>query len=77
MQENPAPVCHITNFGDSSIDFVLRFWIKDSTAGLTNVRGDTYLALWDVLKENNIEIPFPRRDVTILPGSAAPPLPND
>ena len=74
----PKPVCHVVNFGDSSIDFVLRFWIKDSTAGLTNVRGDTYLALWDVLKENNIEIPFPRRDVTILPGSAAtPPLPND
>ena len=74
----PKPVCHIVNLGDSSIDFTLRFWIRDSTAGLTNVRGDVYLALWDVLKENNIEIPFPRRDVTILSGTpAAPPLPND
>ena len=62
----PKPVCHIVNFGDSSIDFTLRFWIKDSTAGLTNVRGDVFLALWDVLKENDIEIPFPHRDVTIL-----------
>ena len=76
--EIPKPVCHIVNLGDSSIDFTLRFWIRDSTAGLTNVRGDVYLALWDVLKENNIEIPFPRRDVTILSGTpAAPPLPND
>ena len=74
----PKPVCHIVNFGDSSIDFVLRFWIRDSTAGLTNVRGDVFLALWDVLDENNIEIPFPRRDVTILPGSApANPMPSD
>lgn len=74
----PKPVCHIVNFGDSSIDFTLRFWIKDSTAGLTNVRGDVYLALWDVLKENEIEIPFPRRDVTILNDRPAlVPLPND
>ena len=62
----PQPQCHIVGFGDSSIDLKLRFWIKDPSAGLTNVRGDTYLALWDALKENNIEIPFPRRDVSIL-----------
>ncbi len=74
----PKPVCHIVNFGDSSIDFTLRFWIRDSTAGLTNVRGDVYLALWDTLKENEIEIPFPRRDVTILNDRPTPaPLPND
>lgn len=62
----PAPVCHIVGFGDSSIDLVLRFWIKDPTGGLTNVRGDVFLALWDALKENAIEIPFPRRDVQML-----------
>ena len=74
----PKPVCHIVNFGDSSIDFTLRFWIRDSTAGLTNVRGDVFLALWDVLDENNIEIPFPRRDVSILSGAVPTnPLPND
>lgn len=62
----PAPVCHVVGFGDSSIDFVLRFWISDPTKGLTNVRGDVFLALWDALKEENIEIPFPRRDVMLM-----------
>ncbi len=62
----PNPQCHIVGFGDSSIDLKLRFWIRDPSSGITNVRGDTFLALWDVLKENNIEIPFPRRDVTML-----------
>ena len=62
----PNPQCHIVGFGDSSVDLKLRFWIRDPSAGLTNVRGDAYLALWDALKENNIEIPFPRRDVTVL-----------
>jgi small-conductance mechanosensitive channel len=73
---NPAPVCHIINFGDSSIDFKLRFWIKDPTAGLTNIRGNVYLALWDALKENDIEIPFPRRDVHMYT-TEMNKLPND
>jgi small-conductance mechanosensitive channel len=63
----PAPVCHIVGFGESSIDFILRFWIKDPTGGLTNVRGAVYLALWDALKEAGIVIPYPRRDVRVLP----------
>ncbi|SOH93561.1 Mechanosensitive ion channel [Monaibacterium marinum] len=66
VQSTPAPVCHITGFGDSSIDFVLRFWIDDPSGGLTNIRGNVFLALWDTLKENGVEIPFPRRDVTIV-----------
>ena len=62
---NP-PVCHITGFGDSSVDYILRFWISDPTAGLTNVRGNVYLALWDVFQENNVSIPFPQREVRVL-----------
>ncbi len=64
--DNPKPVCHIVGFGDNSIDYILRFWIKDPTSGLTNVRGEVYLAVWDVLDANNIEIPYPQREVRIL-----------
>ncbi len=59
-------VCHIVGFGDSSVDYVLRFWISDPTAGLTNIRGNVYLALWDAFKANNISIPFPQREVRLL-----------
>ncbi|MBA96607.1 mechanosensitive ion channel family protein [Sulfitobacter sp.] len=61
-----APVCHIVGFGDSSVDYILRFWIKDPTEGLTNIRGNVYLALWDAFKSNGISIPFPQREVTML-----------
>lgn len=61
-----APVCHITGFGDSSIDYVLRFWITDPSGGLTNIRGNVYLALWDAFKENGISIPFPQREIRLL-----------
>ncbi|NUH65294.1 mechanosensitive ion channel [Sulfitobacter sp. S0837] len=64
-----APVCHIVGFGDSSVDYILRFWIKDPTGGLTNIRGNVYLALWDAFKENGISIPFPQREVKVLEDS--------
>jgi small-conductance mechanosensitive channel len=57
------PVCWITEFGDSSINFLLRFWIDDPQQGLTNIRGKVMLALWDAFKEHDIKIPFPHREV--------------
>ena len=62
---DPAPVCHLTAFGESSLDFILRFWITDPANGLTNVRGAVLLACWDRFKAEGIEIPFPRRDVVL------------
>jgi small-conductance mechanosensitive channel len=63
------PVCHIVGFGDSSVDYILRFWIKDPTGGLTNIRGNVYLALWDAFADNGISIPFPQREVKMIEGS--------
>jgi small-conductance mechanosensitive channel len=59
------PVCWMTEFGDSSIKFVLRFWIDDPQGGLTNIRGKVLIALWDILKENDIRIPYPHREVIL------------
>jgi small-conductance mechanosensitive channel len=63
------PVCHIVGFGDSSVDYILRFWIRDPTGGLTNIRGNVFLALWDTFKAHNISIPFPQREVLMLEDS--------
>ncbi len=58
-------VCWMTGFGDSSLDFVLRFWIRDPQNGLTNIRGQVLLALWDSFKANDIKIPYPHREVIL------------
>jgi small-conductance mechanosensitive channel len=60
---NPQPVCWMTGFGDSSLDFVLRFWISDPQKGLTNIRGKVLLAIWDTFKEHGVAIPYPHREV--------------
>ena len=70
------PVCHIVGFGDSSVDYILRFWIRDPTGGLTNIRGNVYLALWDAFQENGISIPFPQREVKLLEGSQLAAIPS-
>jgi len=65
VQAVPAPVCHITEFGDNSINYKLRFWIRDPGQGTVNVRGDIFLLLWDGLEEAGIDIPYPHRDVAM------------
>jgi small-conductance mechanosensitive channel len=62
---SPEPVCHLIEFGDSALNFTLRFWISDPIDGVTNVRGTVMLALWDSFKREGIEIPYPVRDMQI------------
>lgn len=63
--KDPAPVCHLAEFGDNALNFKLRFWITDAEKGVTNIRGAVMLALWDAFKEHKIEIPYPQREVYI------------
>lgn len=80
VTSNKQPVCWLKEFGDSSINFLLRFWIADPQNGLTNIRGKVMLALWDAFKENDIAIPYPHREVIVktpVPQGAAPLIADD
>ena len=70
---DPEPVCHFVEFGESSLNFKLRFWIRDAEKGVTNMRGAVMLALWDAFQENNITIPYPHRQVIVQNESLLPP----
>jgi small-conductance mechanosensitive channel len=72
-----APVCWLTGFGASSLDFRLRFWISDPANGLTNVRGQVLMALWDAFKEAGISIPFPHREIIMKTPVDIRPAPQD
>jgi len=63
--KDPAPRCLIMGFGDSSIDHELRCWIFDPQEGQSNLKSDIYYRIWDLFKENGVEIPFPQRDIHI------------
>jgi small-conductance mechanosensitive channel len=57
--KHPAPICHLLAFGASSLEFRLSFWINDPGAGITAVRSNVLLALWDTLEREGIGIPKP------------------
>ena len=68
---DPKPQCHLIEFGDSSLNFVLRYWIRDAEKGVINMRGAVMLALWDAFKEHGIKIPYPHREVFVHDKRAA------
>lgn len=63
--ETPAPRCYLRNFGDSSVDFILHFWVADVTAGRWEPQSEVMFSIWQKFRENNISIPFPQRDLHI------------
>jgi len=62
---DPAPVCNLAKFGDSSLDFALWFLIGDPIQGVGNVRSAVMFALWDAFKREGIEIPYPVREMRL------------
>jgi small-conductance mechanosensitive channel len=62
----PAPVCHLVEFGDNSLNLDLRFWIRDPQNGVVNVSSAVRLGVWDLFRSDGITIPFPQRDVRII-----------
>lgn len=56
----------ISGFGDSGIDILVEFWMEGIDDGVNRVGADLLLMIWQALKDNDIEIPFPQREVKIL-----------
>ncbi len=54
----------ISEFADSAINISIRLWTP--TANFYDAKFKAYKAIYLTLKENNIEIPFPQRDVHMI-----------
>jgi small-conductance mechanosensitive channel len=74
LLDQPAPMILFTGFGDSSLDFVVRAWVEDNDIYVTT-QSDLALKVNRILAENDIEIPFPQRDLhlrSVPPGDLVP-----
>ena len=63
--KSPPPTVWLDSYGDSSVNFIIHCWIRDPEEGVGNVKSDVLKRLWWLLKENDIEIPFPQRDLNL------------
>jgi small conductance mechanosensitive channel len=62
--KNPAPVVAVSELGNSSVNFVVRPWVK--SADYWDVYFDVTLKLKTSLESNGLTIPFQQYDVNII-----------
>lgn len=60
---DPEPMALFNEFGDSSLNFRLLFWVPFQLGFTT--RSDISIGIYNILKENNITIPFPQVDLHV------------
>ena len=56
----PAPKGLLLRYGDSSIDYALRFWIANPMDNVS-ICSDVQAGIWQAFRDRNIEIPFPQQ----------------
>jgi small-conductance mechanosensitive channel len=70
---DPPPKAFLLRFADSGIDVELGVWIGDPESGVLGIRSELYLDIWRAFQEAGIEIPYPQREVRILPDAGGAP----
>ena len=61
--EDPSPEIDVVNFGDSSIDFIVRYWTAPQKKQLRNVQTRAMIKIKQALDKAEIGIPYPIRTV--------------
>ena len=57
-----------TEFGDSSLNLLVKYWISDYKNKFT-IMDEINMEINSRFEKENIEIPFPQRDIHIIDGS--------
>ncbi len=68
--KDPTPNAMVISMGDSGVELELGFWIEDPEKGRLNVCSDISVDILTEFKPRGIEIPFPQREVRMLPKTA-------
>lgn len=66
--KKPEPRVFFDAFGDSSLNFELGVWTVEMIHAPRRFRSELNFAIERKLRENNIEIPFPQRDLHLRSG---------
>ncbi|POP51037.1 mechanosensitive ion channel family protein [Zhongshania marina] len=60
------PDCEIDSFGDSGVNMFVEFWMMGIDDGKNRVGGDLLLMIFEAMRDNGFQIPFPQREVRVL-----------
>jgi potassium-dependent mechanosensitive channel len=85
VMRSPEPTAFFLGFGDSALNFELRFWAARQEIWF-QLKSDVSISVDRALREAGVEIPFPQRDLHVrsvdasvkenLPSPLVPPKPT-
>jgi len=64
ISTHPQPFVRFNDFGDSSLDFQVFFWVKEPFL-VENTKSELRFSIDDAFRKHGVQIPFPQRDVHI------------
>ncbi len=66
--DNPPPAVRMLEFGDNALEFELRAWSRSRIHRPGLLRSNLNLGIIRKFRDNNIEIPYPQRDLHVRGG---------
>jgi small-conductance mechanosensitive channel len=64
ISAQPKPFVRFNDFGDSSLDFQVFFWVREPFL-VEHAKSELRYAIDDEFRKHGVQIPFPQRDVYI------------
>ena len=68
LSEHKTPEVRFVGYGDSSIDFEVLVWIDIRKVARRRAKSKLYFTVFEMLKAEGIEIPYPQRDLHVRSG---------
>lgn len=66
IKDDTAVDVVIKGFADSGIDLQLSVWVADPEEGTAKLQSDILYSIWQQFKQQQIEIPYPQREIKII-----------
>jgi len=65
LKQPDGPDCELKGFGESSVDFGVEYWVAGIDDGKNKYGSPVLFAIWNALKAEGIEMPYPHRVVEL------------
>lgn len=69
LKHPDGPDCELVGFGESAVDFAVEYWVNGIDDGKNKYRSPVLFAIWNALKAEGIEMPYPQRVVHLKSGT--------
>lgn len=72
VSQTIAPSSYLLRFGADGFELRVGFWIDDPENGRSNITSEVNCAIWALLQQEGIKLPFPQREIGIYRASNKP-----